>query len=144
MRIHSDNYWCHPRLNRQAIWYLFRLITLTVLTLPPLGDIWLIPPRVSQLFSNFPSPSPHPLPCYHPHGSHHPRHPHRSCCPLHPDQSFPELSRTPEGVIETHKNTFNAKMNGNARERKLCVGCERRQMYQTRNGEEKNRRTDKK
>ena len=141
-----SNYWCHPR----AIWYPFRLIANpSPSSLFHLSGTYgrYYPGSPSRSITPLPSPSPHPWPCNRPViliMIIFVTHTVVFAQALHPDQSFLGLSRTSEGVIETHKNTFNAKTNGDARERTLCVGCGRHQMYQARDGEEKNTRADQK
>lgn len=138
-----SNYWCHSSSHLVSVPPYCQ--PLTFLTLPPLGDIWLIHPGSPSRSLTLPLSISSSLALPSPHRSHRLRHSHCSFCPgSSPDQSFPGLSRTSEGVIETHKNTFNAKTNGDARERKLCVECGRHQMYRARDGEEKNTRADQK
>ena len=137
-----SNYRCHPR----AIWYPFRLIASpSPSLLSHLLETWSIHPGSPSRSLTLPLSISSSLALPSPRRSHRLRHSHCSFCPgSSPDQSFPGLSRTSEGVIETHKNTFNAKTNGDARERTLCVECGRHQMYKARDGEEKNTRADQK
>ena len=143
MRIHSDQ---TTGVTPRAIWYPFRLIASpSPSSLSHLSETWLIHPGSPSRSLTLPLSISSSLALPSPHRSHRLRHSHCSFCPgSSPDQSFPGLSRTSEGVIETHKNTFNAKTNGDARERKLCVECGRHQMYRARDGEEKNTRADQK
>ena len=78
--------WCHPTPEPASqVCYPFRIVTLAILTLPPLGETWSILDTAPALQTVL-KPSPPLWPCRYPRCSH------RSYYPLHPDQSFPVLS----------------------------------------------------